>query len=65
MVSHDAYFEVFIEDSKTDQYLEGAVVQIVKTVSDLCPWATLLKYLSQAKLLLTPVAAASPFFGSI
>lgn len=52
MVSHHAYFEVFIESSKTDQYREGAVVPIVKTGSDLCPWATLLKYLSQAKLAL-------------
>ena len=32
--------------------VNGAVVPIVKTGSDLCPWATLLKYLSQAKLAL-------------
>ena len=63
MVSHDAYFEVFIESSKTDQYGEGAVVPIVKTGSDMCPWATLLKYLSQAKLALlsSPHAGGGSF----
>ena len=43
-------FELFIERSKTDQHREGAVVPIVKTGTELCPWANLLKYLSQAKL---------------
>ena len=63
MVSHDAYFEVFIESGKTDQYREGAVVPIVKIVSDLCPWATLFKYLSQAKvaLLTSPHAGGGSF----
>ena len=41
--------------------VNGAVVPIVKTGSDLCPWATLLKYLSQAKLALL----TSPHAGSI
>ena len=50
VVSHATYFELFIESSKTDQYREGAVVPIVKTGTDLCPWANLLKYLSQAQL---------------
>ncbi|XP_068742580.1 uncharacterized protein [Montipora capricornis] len=50
VVSHTTYFELFIEDSKTDQYREGAVVPFVKTGTDLCPWANLLKYLSQAQL---------------
>ena len=36
--------------SQTDQYREGAVVPIVKTGTDLCPWANLLKHLSQAHL---------------
>ena len=34
---------------KTDQYREGTVVPIVKTGTDHCPWANLLKNLSQAK----------------
>ena len=50
VASHATYFELFIVSSKTDQYLEGAVIPMVKTGTDLCPWANLLKYLSQAKL---------------
>ena len=45
-------FELFIESSKTDQYREGAIVPIVKSGTDLCPWGNLEKYLSQAKLTL-------------
>ena len=52
VISHTTYFELFIENSKTDQYREGAVVPIVKASTDLCPWANLVKYLSQAKLAL-------------
>ncbi|PFX25561.1 Integrase/recombinase xerD-like [Stylophora pistillata] len=52
VIPHSTNFELFIESSKTDQYREGAVVQIVKTSTDLCPWANLVKYLSQAKLVL-------------
>ena len=47
---HDTHFELFIESSKTDQYREGAIVLIVKSGTDLCPWGNLEKYLSQAKL---------------
>lgn len=49
---HATYFELFIENSKTDQYRKCAIVPIVKTDTDLCPWANLVKYLSQAKLTL-------------
>ena len=42
----------FIESSKTDQYREGAIVPIVKSGTDLCPWGNLEKYLSLAKLTL-------------
>ena len=49
---HDTHFELFIESSKTDQYREGAIVPIVKSGTDLCPWGNLEKYLSQAKLTL-------------
>ena len=49
---HDTRFELFIESSKTDQYREGAIVPIVKSGTDLCPWGNLEKYLSQAKLTL-------------
>ena len=52
VISHTTYFELFIENSKTDQYREGAVVPIVRATTDLCPWANLVKYLSQAKLAL-------------
>ena len=67
VVSHTTYFELFIECSKTDQYREGAVVPIVKTGTDLCPWANLLKYLSQAKLSLPTSANGGDgfLFGSI
>ena len=47
---HDTHFELFIESSKTDQYREGAIVLIVKSGTDPCPWGNLEKYLSQAKL---------------
>ena len=50
---HDTHFELFIESSKTDKYREGAIVPIVKSGTDLCPWGNLEKYLSQAKLTLT------------
>ena len=43
---HDTNFELFIESSKTDQYREGAIVPIVKSGTDLCPWGNLEKYLS-------------------
>ena len=49
---HDTHFDLFIESSKTDQYREGAIVPIVKSGTDLCPWGNLEKYLSQAKLTL-------------
>ena len=49
---HDTHFELFIESSKTGQYREGAVVPIVKSDTDLCPWDNLERYLSQAKLTL-------------
>ena len=49
VVSHATYFELFIKRSKTDQYRKGAIVPIVKTGTNLCPWANLLNYLSQAK----------------
>ena len=67
VVSHATYFELFIVSSKTDQYREGAVVPIVKTGTDLCPWANLLKYLSQAKLSLPTSAHGGEgfLFGSI
>ena len=67
VVSHATYIELFIERSKTDQYREGAVVAIVKTGTELCPWANLLKYLSQAKLSLPTSANGGHgfLFGSI
>ena len=67
IVSHATYFELFTEHSETDQYREGAVVPIVKTGTDLCPSANLLKYLFQAKLsLLTYANGGDGFlFGSI
>ena len=67
VVSHATYFELFIERSKTDQYREGAVISIVKTGTELCPWANLLKYLSQAKLSLPTSANRGDdfLFGSI
>lgn len=52
IVSHAAYFELFIESSQADQCHVGAVVPMVKTGTDLRPWANLLKYLSQAKVAL-------------
>ena len=67
VVSHATYFELFIEGSKTDQYREGGVVPIVKTGTDLCPWANLLKYLSQAQLSLPTSANGGDgfLFGNI
>ena len=67
VVSHATYFELFIEGSKTAQYHEGAVVPIVKTGTDLCPWANLLKYLSQAQLSLPTSANGGDgfLFGNI
>ena len=52
VIEHSTYFELFIERSKTDQLREGAVVPIVKTGTDLCPWANLVKYLALDKLVL-------------
>ena len=43
VVSHATYFELFVECSKTDQYRQGTVAPIVKTGTDHCPWANLLK----------------------
>lgn len=37
VVSHATYFELFVVSSKTDQYREDAVVQVVKTGTNLCP----------------------------
>ena len=67
VVSHAIYFELFIERSKTDQYGEGAVVPIVKTGTDICPWVNLLKYFSQGKLSLSTSANGGNgfLFGSI
>ena len=67
VISHPTYFELFIESIKTDQYREGAVVPIVKTGTDLCPWANLVKYLSQAKLTLptSPNGGDDFLFGNI
>ena len=62
VIPHATYFELFIESSKTYQYHEVAVVRIVKTSTDLCPWANLVKYLSQAKLaLLTSLNGGDDF----
>ena len=52
---HDTHFELFIESSKTDQYRKGAIVPIVKSGTDLCPWGNLEKYLSLAKLTLPKI----------
>lgn len=67
IVSHATYFELFTEHSETDQYREGAVVPIVKTGTDLCPSANLLKYLFQVKLSLPTSANGGDgfLFGSI
>lgn len=67
VVSHVTYFELFIESSKTDQYREGAVVPIVKTGSELCPWVNLENYLSQAKITLPSSATGGDdfLFGNI
>ena len=67
VIPYPTYFELFIESSKTDQYCEGAVVLVVKTSIDLCPWANLVKYLSQAKLVLpTSLNGGDDFlFGNI
>ena len=49
VISHTTYFELFIENSKTDQYREGAVVPIVRATTDLCPWASQILVPSQAR----------------
>ena len=67
VIPHPAYFELFIESGKTNQYREGAVVPVVKTGADLCRWANLVNYLSQPKLILpTSLNGGDDFlFGNI
>ena len=67
VIEHSTYFELFIERSKTDQLREGAVVPIVKTGTDLCPWANLVKYLALDKLVLPTSANGGDgfLFGNI
>lgn len=47
-----AYFELFIESSKTDQYVRMSLYHVVKTGADLCRWANLFNYSSQPKSIL-------------
>lgn len=66
---HPAYFEVFIESSKTDQYVRVSLYHVVKTGADLCRWANLVNYIyaSQPKLILpTSLNGGDDFlFGNI
>ena len=64
-----AYFELFIESSKTDQYVRVSLYHVVKTGADLCRWANLVNYIyaSQPKLILpTSLNGGDDFlFGNI
>ena len=62
-----AYFELFIESSKTDQYVRVSLYHVVKTGADLCRWANLVNYASQPKLILpTSLNGGDDFlFGNI
>lgn len=54
-----AYFELFIESSKTDQYVRVSLYHVVKTGADLCRWANLVNYSSKPKLVL-PIYKRNP-----
>ena len=64
-----AFFELFIESSKTDQYVRVSLYHVVKTGADLCRWANLVNYIyaSQPKLILpTSLNGGDDFlFGNI
>ena len=62
-----AYFELFIESSKTDQHVRVSLYHVVKTGADLCRWANLVNYASQPKLILpTSLNGGDDFlFGNI
>lgn len=54
-----AYFELFIESSKTDQYVRVSLYHVVKTGADLCRWVNLVNYSSKPMLVL-PIYKRNP-----